>query len=75
LDIHYTPKHASWLNMAETEQSVLSGQFLDRRIPDRETLVSEVSICMHDRNVEQSTTDCRFTTADFRIKLKKRIAE
>ena len=71
LEIHYTPKHASWLNMAETELSVLSTQCLDRRIPDRDTLIGEVGAWMHDRNVEQSTIDWRFTTADSRIKLKR----
>ena len=71
LEIHYTPKHASWLNMAETELSVLSGQCLDRRIPDRDMLVREVSAWTHDRNVDQSTIDWRFTTTDSRIKLKR----
>ena len=71
LEIHYTPKHGSWLNMAETELSVLSSQCLDRRIPDRDTLVREVGAWMHDRNVDQSTIDWRFTTADSRIKLKR----
>ena len=71
LAIHYTPKHASWLNMAETELSVLSRQCLDRRIPDRETLVSESTAWMHERNVDQTTIDWRFTTADARIKLKR----
>ena len=71
LEIHYTPKHASWLNMAETELSVLSGQCLDRRIPDRDMLVREVGAWMHDRNVDQPTIDWRFTTNDSRIKLKR----
>jgi len=71
LEIHYTPKHGSWLNMAETELSVLSRQCLDRHIPDRDTLVSETTAWMHDRNVDQSTIDWRFTTADARIKLKR----
>ena len=71
LEIHYTPKHASWLNMAETELSVLSGQCLDRRIPDRDMLVREVSAWTHDRNADQSTIDWRFTTNDSRIKLKR----
>ena len=71
LEIHYTPKHASWLNMAETELSVLSGQCLDRRIPDRNMLVREVGAWTHDRNVDQSTIDWRFTTNDSRIKLKR----
>jgi hypothetical protein len=71
LEIHYTPKHASWLNMAETELSVLSSQCLDRRIPDRDFLVHEVTAWTHDRNVEQTAIDWRFTTADSRIKLKR----
>jgi hypothetical protein len=71
LQIHYTPKHASWLNMAETELCVLKGQCLDRRIPNRKTLLREVTAWMHDRNVERSTIDWRFTTADSRIKLKR----
>jgi len=71
LEIHYTPKHASWLNMAETELSVLSSQCLDRRIADRDILVHEVTTWTHDRNVEQTAIDWRFTTADSRIKLKR----
>jgi DDE superfamily endonuclease len=71
LEIHYTPKHGSWLNMAETELSVLSRQCLDRRIPDRETLASETTAWMHERNMAQTTIDWRFTTADARIKLKR----
>ena len=71
LEIHYTPKHASWLNMAETELSVLSRQCLDRRIPDRELLVTQTTAWMHERNVDQTTIDWRFTTDDARIKLKR----
>jgi len=71
LEIHYTPKHASWLDMAETELSVLTSQCLDRRIPDKATLVDEVTAWMHDRNVQGSTIDWRFTTPDARIKLKR----
>jgi len=71
LEIHYTPKHASWLNMAEIELSVIKGQCLDRRTPDRDTLIREVGAWMHERNGEQSTIDWRFTTADSRIKLKR----
>ena len=71
LDIHYTPKHGSWLDMAETELSVLTRQCLDRRIPDQDTLISEVTAWMHDRNVKQTDIDWRFTTADARIKLKR----
>jgi hypothetical protein len=71
LEIHYTPKHASWLDMAEIELSVLSSQCLDRRIPDKDTLVREVTAWMHDRNAQHSTIDWRFTTPDARIKLKR----
>jgi transposase len=71
LEIHYTPKHASWLNMAETELSVLTRQCLGRRIPDRDTLASETSAWTRDRNLEQTTIDWRFTTADARIKLRR----
>ena len=71
LEIHYTPKHASWLNMAEIELSVLSRQCLDRRIPDKATLEQEVAAWEHDRNTAGGTVDWRFTTADARIKLKR----
>jgi hypothetical protein len=71
LEIHYTPKRAGWLNMAEAELSVLSGQYLDRHIPNRDTLVSETSAWMHDRNIDQSTIDWRFTTHEARMKLKR----
>ena len=71
LEIHFTPKHASWLNMAETELAVLTTQCLDRRIPDKVTVTDEVTAWMHDRNAEQCTIDWRFTTPDARIKLKR----
>ncbi len=71
LDIHYTPKHGSWLNMAEIELSVLSRQCLDRRIPDALTLTKEVDAWQKDRNNKGTTMNWRFTTADARIKLKK----
>jgi len=70
LEIHYTPKHGSWLDMAEIELSVLAGQCLDRRLPDRATLEREVAAWEAQRNAAQSTIDWRFTTADARIKLK-----
>jgi hypothetical protein len=57
--------------MAETELSVLTRQCLDRRIPDRDALVDEVSVWGHDRNVNQSDIDWQFTTDDARIKLKR----
>ena len=71
LEIHYTPKHGSWLNMAEIEFSHLSRQCLDRRIPDKETFVREVSEWSKQRNKENAAVDWQFTTADARIKLKK----
>ena len=69
LELHHTPKHGSWLNMAEIELSVLSRQCLDRRIPDHETLVTEVAAWEAPRNSAQTTMDWRFTTSDARIKL------
>ena len=70
LEIHYTPKHGSWLNMAEIEIGVLRRQCLDRRIPDRETLRREMSAWQERRNENGNTVDWRFTTEDARIKLK-----
>jgi DDE superfamily endonuclease len=67
---HYTPKHGSWLNMAESELSILSRQCLDRRIPDKQTLANEVATWQHARNKKHAAADWRFTTADARIKLK-----
>lgn len=71
LEIHHTPKHGSWLNIAEIELSHLSRQCLDRRIPDKETLSCEVAAWNKARNEEDSVVDWQFTTADARIKLKK----
>lgn len=71
LEIHYTPKHGSWLNMAEIELSVLTGQCLDRRIESREEIEAEVSAWEQDRNESQVGVDWRFTTEEARIKLKK----
>ena len=68
---HYTPKHGSWLNMAESELSVLSGQCLDRRIPDKLTLAEQVAAWEDSRNKKQVKTDWHFTTADARVKLKR----
>ena len=68
---HYTPKHGSWLDMAESELSVLSGQCLDRRIPDKQTLIEEVAAWECDRNMNHAKADWQFTTADARIKLKR----
>lgn len=70
LDIHYTPKHGSWLDMAETELGVLSRQCLDRRLPDRDTLIREVAAWEAARNTADSKVIWRFTTEDARIKLK-----
>ena len=71
LEVHYTPKHGSWLNMAELELSVLARQCLDRRIADRATLATEVAAWVAARNAERVTTTWRFTTADARIKLAR----
>jgi len=71
LEFHFTPKHGSWLNMAEIESSVLSRQCLDRYISSRTMLIEEVSAWETDRNMSGATVDWRFTTADARIKLKK----
>jgi hypothetical protein len=68
---HYTPKHGSWLDMAEAELSVLSGQCLDRRIPDKSTLAQEVAAWETSRNKKQVKTDWHFTNADARVKLKR----
>ena len=71
LELHFTPKHGSWLNMAEIELSVLSRQCLNGYIPHREFLASETSAWETERNTNRSTVDWRFTTADARIKLKR----
>jgi hypothetical protein len=67
---HYTPKHGSWLNMAESELAILSGQCLDRRIPDKTKLECEVTAWLDRRNTLHAVACWRFTTADARIKLK-----
>ena len=71
LEIHYTPKHGSWLNMAETELSVLTKQCLDRRIPDAAFLMREVAAWVQQRNTAHATVNWRFTTDNARIKLKR----
>ena len=71
LEFHYTPKHGSWLNMAEIEFSVLSRQCLSRRIPDQQTLKCEVQAWQNRRNQQRATVHWRFTTQDARIKLKR----
>jgi len=71
LEIHFTPKHGSWLNMAEIEFSVLSCQCLDRRIGDIETFRSEVKAWQDARNASGKGADWQFKTEDARIKLKR----
>ncbi len=68
---HYTPKHGSWLNMAESELGVLSSQCLDRRIPDKQCLIDEVAAWEADRNKNHTRADWQFTTGDARVKLKR----
>lgn len=70
-EFHYTPKHGSWLNMAEIELSVLSRQCISGRIPDDQSLRQEVQAWESDRNAKVVKVDWRFTTADARIKLKR----
>jgi DDE superfamily endonuclease len=69
LEIHYTPKHGSWLDIAEIELSILQRQCLDRRLPDRATVEREVAAWVADRNAAGHQIDWRFTTEDARIKL------
>ena len=72
LELHYTPKHGSWLNMAEIEASVLRRQCLnDRRIPDRKVRARELHAWERRRNRHKATVDWRFTMDDARIKLKR----
>jgi hypothetical protein len=71
LEFHPTPKHGSWLNMAEVELGVLLRQCLDRRIPDIGTLRREIAAWEGRRNTERATIDWRFTTTDARIKLHR----
>ena len=70
IEIHHTPKHGSWLNVAEIEFKALSVQCLSRRIPDLETLARKVSAWEHERNRRTVAVDWQFTTPDARIKLK-----
>ena len=67
LEWHYTPKHGSWLDLAESELSVLSSQCLDRRIGDIESLRGEVEAWVADRNKNQAKADWQFTTDDARV--------
>ena len=71
LEIHHTPKHGSWLNMAEIEIGVLSRQCLSRYIPTKELMASEVAAWENQRNNAEASVNWRFTTADARIKLRK----
>ena len=68
---HYTPKHGSWLDMAESSLGVLSSQCLDRRVPDKQTLIEEVAAWEDRRNRHHTKADWQFTTADARVKLKR----
>ena len=70
-EFHYTPKHGSWLNMAEIELSALSRTCLDRRIPDKCMLTQEAATWESERNVKSVTVEWRFTTDQARVKLKK----
>ena len=71
LEIHYTPKHGSWLNVAEIELSVFTKQCLDRRVADIEMLREESKAWYCERNVNQKSVDWQFTTQDARVKLKR----
>jgi hypothetical protein len=71
LEIHYTPKHGSWLNIAEIELSVLSRQCLNRRVPDRASIVAEVAAWQDARNATGGRVNWRFTNEAARIKLKR----
>lgn len=71
LEIHHTPKHGSWLNMAETELSVLSRQCLDRRIDNRDLMSREIATWQADRNAANARINWQFKTVDARIKLKR----
>ena len=67
---HYTPKHGSWLDLAESELGVLSSQCLDRRIPNKESLIEEIAAWELDRNANHSKANWQFSTQNARIKLK-----
>ena len=67
---HYTPKHGSWLDLAESELAVLATQCLSRRIPDKHTLIQQTEAWTKDRNKYHAKADWQFTTADARVKLK-----
>lgn len=71
LELHYTPKHGSWLNMVEIELSVLARQCLNRRIPELDTMQQEIATWQQQRNQRQATVNWRFTKLDARDKLKR----
>ena len=71
LDLVYTPKHGSWLNIAEIELNVLSRQCLSQMIPDKQTLTKEIAAWETDRNTSQTGADWQFTTKNARTKLKR----
>jgi len=68
---HYTPTHGSWLDRAESELGILSSQCLDRRVPDKQTLIGEVTAWQARRNKNHAKADWQFTTADARVRLKR----
>src|SRR5215472_12835259 len=70
-ECHYTPKHGSWLDMAESELAVLTSQCLSRRIPDKQTLEKEVAAWESHRNKRHAKADWHFTTENARVKLKR----
>ena len=70
LELVHTPKHGSWLNVAESELSVLTRQCLEGRIPERSMVTEEARVWGHERNAKQVGVDWQFTTADARVKLK-----
>src|SRR5262244_4591626 len=67
---HYTPKHGSWLDLAESELAVLTSQCLDRRIPDKQTLIDEVAAWEQERNANHTKANWHFTTPKARVKLR-----
>jgi hypothetical protein len=71
---HYTPKHGSWLDLAESELGVLTSLCLDRRIPDKQTLIDEIAAWEHDRNANHTKADWQFTTKKARIRLRHLIS-
>ncbi|MCS4039516.1 transposase [Salinibacter ruber] len=71
LEIHYTPEHGSWLNIAEIEQSVMARQALSRRIPDRETIEQRTTAWQKQRNESEATVDWHFATEEARVKLRR----